>query len=135
WLLKRKNAAQEAAFWQLAKRFGLDPWVAEVQVVAVDGEPRAAVKLLPWSWKSLAAAEKDDPGGVRRKLEPFLAAGVLHRLAVLDYAAGNSDRNNSNVLESPDEKQFRLIDEGNAFDPAFDKLDRHVYVPAYLRAW
>jgi 8-oxo-dGTP diphosphatase len=136
WLLKRVNPRVEAAFSRVAEKWGIDPWFAKVQVLNVGGQERAAVDLKPWSWKSMDDRRRLDPNAPGRALAPFLQAGVLHRLAALDYVMANGDRNFGNVLVDPEGKRFECIDEGNALDPAFDPgADGRSYVPAYLRAW
>ncbi len=128
--------AREAAFYYVAKDWGIDQWFPRAELLLVDGRPYAALKLLPLDYTTLDYTERKEPGISRRILQPHLYDGDLHKWATLDYVCGNPDRHGQNVMVDP-KHDLRLIDHGSAFaGPAFDPAhDKNSFVPYYLRAW
>jgi len=128
--------AREAAFYYVAKEWGIEKWFPRAELLLLDGQPFAALALLPLNYKTLDKREHDDHGISRRILHPMLHDGTLHQWAVIDYVLGNPDRHGQNVMVNP-KHDVRLIDHGSAFagylfDPAHDQ---NSFVPYYLRAW
>jgi hypothetical protein len=128
-------SAREAAFWQLARAWGLSGDASRTEWVRVDGDKLyAAISFLPSEYKPIIDIQTQDPGRVLSALEAYRLRGRLWQWSVLDWVAGNGDRHGHNLLMNP-EGQVRLIDHGSAFagirfDPAHD---RQSFVPFYLR--
>ncbi len=128
------QAKREAAAWAAAKVFGVQDAVPEAHLLLLDGAEFAALRLLPFTFKSAIDLQKTDPGGLRRLFSLYLSDGRLHRWAAFDYAIGQTDRHAGNVMVRGPE--VYLIDYGAAFagpdfSPATDRLS---FVPFYLRA-
>lgn len=128
--------AREAAFYYVAKEWGIEKHFPRAELVLLNDQPFAALTLLPLNYKNLDEREREAPGIARRILHPFLHDGTLHQWAVIDYVLGNPDRHGQNVMVNP-KQDVRLIDHGSAFagdmfDPAHDQ---NSFVPYYLRAW
>ncbi len=135
------QSRRETGFWAVADRWGIGNNFPEAQLVLVDGKEYAALKLLPWRYKTLDKELKANPSLGRRLLEPYLNSGLLFRWAVVDFVLGNPDRHANNLMsdsdEPPGQADVKLIDQGSAmagpdFDPAHDQ---NSFVPYYLRAW
>jgi hypothetical protein len=128
------QAKREAAAWAAAKVFGVQDVVPECHLVLLDGAEYAALRLLPFTFKSAIDLQQRDPGGVRRLFSLYLPGGSLHRWGAFDYAIGQTDRHAGNVMMRGAE--VYLIDYGSAFaGPDFaPALDRLSFVPFYLRA-
>lgn len=127
--------AREAAFYHIAKEWGVWGSFPRAEQVIIDGKSYSALALLPSSYETLDKKDRDEPGTARKVLAPYLHDGDLHKWAVLDYVLGNPDRHGQNVMVDGDD--VRLIDHGSAFaGPAFDPAnDKKSFVPYYLRAW
>lgn len=128
------QAKREVAFSAVARLWGLGDVVPESHLLLLDGHEYAAIQLLPWTFKSMAAVSKEDPGLPRRLFHLYLGDGALHRWAVMDWVLGNADRHAGNIMRRDD--QVYLIDHGSSmagpdFSPATDRLS---FVPYYLRA-
>lgn len=133
---KASSAAREATFYQVAKELELYEWYPRAELLLIDGQPVAAMKLLPWTFKTGDRMKKQDPLLVRNTLQPLLADGTLHKWAALDFILGNPDDHLNNLMMDT-EGGVRLIDHGSAFagssfDPANDK---NSFIPGYLRVW
>lgn len=130
------QSERESAFWHVADMLGLGQDIPRTDLVTIDGKQYAAIKLLPWSYKTLDAVRQKDPNKPRELLLKLLRHGVLHKWAVLDMILGNPDRHANNVMVG-DQGEVALIDHGSAFASwAFDPgNDRNSFVPYYLRAW
>ena len=128
-------SAREAAFWQLARNWGLAGDLARTEWVKVDGDKLyAAIFYLPAEYKPLIDIRTEDPGRVLSALESYRLRGRLWQWAVLDWVAGNGDRHGHNMLMNP-QGEVHLIDHGSTFagmhfDPAHD---RQSFTPFYLR--
>jgi hypothetical protein len=130
------QSAREAAFFRVAKEWGIDTWFPRAELLVINDREYAALALLPWNFKTMEKRKIQDPGLPRRVLQPFLNSGVLHRWALIDAVLGNPDGHLQNVMVD-DDGNVRLIDHGSAFagsgfDPAHDQDS---FVPGYLRAW
>ena len=130
-------SAREAAWYHIAKEWGLYKWYPRAELVFIDGKQFAAMKLLPWEYKSMEKWRKDDPSKPRKiLLYPYLSDGILHQWGFVDAVLGNADSHANNLLVN-NEGDVRLIDHGSAFaGPDFDPAnDKNSFVPAYLREW
>ncbi len=128
------QAKREAAAWAAAQVFGVQDVVPECHLLLLDGAEFAALRLLPFTFKSAIDLQKNDPGGVRRLFSMYLPGGELHRWGAFDFTIGQTDRHAGNVMVRP--PQVYLIDFGAAFagpdfSPATDRLS---FTPFYLRA-
>jgi ADP-ribose pyrophosphatase YjhB (NUDIX family) len=148
--------AREAAWYHIAEAWGVADSYPRAELVMIDGQSYAALKMLPWSYKTLEERREKEPNIVRRILHPYLDNGKLHQWAVLDFVLGNPDSHGENVMSDdpqtglerrihtqenfqtvPKEEDVKLIDHGSAFaGPAFDPAhDKASFVPYVLRAW
>jgi hypothetical protein len=130
------QSAREAAWYHIAKEWGLWSSFPRAELILIDGQQYAALQLLPWSYKTAEKRRVSEPGIVRKVLAPYLTDGVLHQWAIMDFVLGNPDSHGQNVMVD-DEGDVKLIDHGSAFaGPAFDPAhDNDSFVPYYLRAW
>jgi len=131
---KASQSKREAAFYQIARDWGLGDSLPETHLLLIDGKEYAVIRWLPEQFQDFNKLIQKDPGVVRAFHIP-LAQGLLHKWAILDYVLGNPDRHGGNVMLRGDE--FKLIDHGSAFagkefNPAHDWAS---FVPFYLRAW
>lgn len=128
--------AREAAWYHIAKQWGIDHWFPRAEELVIDGRLFAALTLLATTFSTLDREEKKEPGTSRRVLLQLMHDGVLHQWATMDYVCGNPDRHGQNVMVDP-KGNVKLIDHGSAFaGPAFDPAhDQNSFVPYYLRAW
>lgn len=135
------QSRRESGFWAVVDAWGIGNNYPEAHLVLVDGKEYAALKLLPWRYKTVDKELKNDPALGRRLLEPYLNSGLLFRWAVADFVLGNPDRHANNLMsdseDPPGRADVKLIDQGSAmagndFDPAHDQ---NSFVPYYLRAW
>lgn len=137
---KEERASQsqrEAAFWHVADVWGLGDEMPRADLIIVNGEAVAAMRLLPVSFKNLGVAKIHEPHLVPAVLEPYRQSGDLHKWAIIDYVLGNTDRHSQNLMISKDDTRIALIDHGSAFagksfDPAHDP---NTFIPYYLRAY
>lgn len=130
------QSRREGAFWAVAEQWGVGESLPRADLVSVDGREYAALHLLPWNYQTMLKRQEQDTSAPRRLLHPFMADGLLHKWAALDWVCGNPDRHAQNIMVGP-ESQVVLIDHGSAFageafNPAYD---RNSFVPFYLRAW
>lgn len=131
---KASQSKREAAFYQIARDWGLGDSLPETHLLLIDGKEYAVMRWLPEQFQDFNKLIQKDPGVVRAFHIP-LVQGLLHKWAILDYVLGNPDRHGGNVILRGDE--FKLIDHGSAFagkefNPAHDWAS---FVPFYLRAW
>lgn len=128
--------AREAAWYHIAKEWGIYDAFPRAELVLIDGKAYAALSLLPSGYQTLDKRDKEEPGDGRKVLAPYLHDGQLHQWAVMDFVCGNPDRHGQNVMVDK-EDEVKLIDHGSAFaGPAFDPAnDKNSFVPYYLRAW
>ncbi len=127
---------REAAFYQVAKMWGLYDAFPRAELLLLDGKQYAALEFLGTDYKTVEKRRDTDPNICTKLFLPHLNDGTLHQWAVLDFVAGNPDRHGQNIMVD-DEGKLKLIDHGSAFaGPDFDPgHDRNSFVPYYLRAW
>jgi hypothetical protein len=131
------QSRREAAFWHVADILHLGEYMPRSDLVYIDGKEVAAIQMLPLSFKNFGDASKEDKSIIPQSLQPYLAAGMLHKWAIIDYILGNPDRHSQNLMIDDDHRTLRLIDHGSAmagrsFDPAHDE---NSFIPFYLRAF
>jgi hypothetical protein len=128
--------AREAAWYHIAKEWGIYDIFPRAELIIIDGKMYAALALLPSTYETLDKRNREEPGNGRTVLAPYLHDGQLHQWAVMDFVCGNPDRHGQNVMVDKD-NEVKLIDHGSAFaGPAFDPAnDKNSFVPYYLRAW
>lgn len=131
------EAAREAAWYHVAKEWGLFHYFPRAELLLIDKKQYAAVELVPLSFIALERAKVEEPNIARKVLGPLLQDGVLHQWATLEYVCGNPDSHGTNLLVNHEKLEVKLIDHGSAFagsefDPGHDKAS---FVPCYLRAW
>jgi hypothetical protein len=133
---KAPSSSREAAFYHVAKEVEMYQYYPRCELLIIDGQHVAVMKLLPWTFKTMDHFKKEDPSLVRKTLQPYLADGTLHKWAALDLILGNPDSHSNNVMMN-EEGDVRLIDHGSAFAGAdFDPAnDRNSFIPGYLRVW
>jgi hypothetical protein len=129
------QSRREAAFFHLAEEWHLGQFLPHSDLLIIDGREYAAIRLLPWSYKTMDKIKRQDPQRVRNVLHDYQNRGLLHQWAVLDFVLGNPDRHAQNLMVK--DEDVKLIDHGSAmageaFDPAHD---RNSFTPFYLRAW
>ncbi len=127
-------AKKEAAFFMVSKLWGLNEYLAETHVLAIDGKEYAAIKMLGNGYKNFNDIRQEDPNMPRRFFRLFAGDGTLYKFALLDYVLGNVDRNAGNVMARGGD--LKLIDHGSAFagESFSPKTDPSTFVPYYLRA-
>ncbi len=128
------QAKREAAGYAAATVFGVQDVVPEAHLLLLDGAEYAALRLLPFTYRSAMDLQSKEPGTLRRLFAMYLPTGQLHHWAAFDYVIGQTDRHAGNVMVRP--PAVALIDYGSAFAgrdfaPALDRLS---FVPFYLRA-
>jgi hypothetical protein len=128
------QSKREAAFYAVAKSWGLHESFPETHLLHIDGKEFAAMKLLSFDFKNMNSVKAEDPNGPRRIFQLYRSSGLLHRWAAIDFVLGNPDRNAGNVMSRGGD--VVLIDHGSSmaglhFDPA---NDRNSFVPFYIRA-
>jgi len=128
--------AREAAFYHIARQWGIADHYPRAELVLLDDKPYAALRLLPTNYRKLDKTERKEPGSARKYLAPYLYDGLLHKWAAIDYVLGNPDSHGQNVMVDP-KGDVKLIDHGSAFAGlAFDPAnDNNSFTPYYLRAW
>lgn len=134
---------REAAYWQIANLLGLGGGIPRADLIMVNHEEWAAIRLLPYNFKNLEKRWRSQQAQVMNTLERYRAQGLLHKWAVLDFILGNPDRHGQNLMIGHDEKmapidnEIALIDHGSAFAGyAFaPSSDANSFIPFYLRAW
>lgn len=136
--VKEESASQsrrEACFYYVADAIGLNKSFAKTDLLLIDGKEYAAIRLLPWSYKTM---DWKQDHGVQPShiLGPHLAEGMLHRWALIDYVLGNPDRHANNIMVG-ENREVVLIDHGSSFaGKDFDPVnDRNSFIPFYLRGW
>lgn len=130
------QSAREAAFYHVAKLWGLYDYVPRAELLLLDGKQVAAMEFLGDNYKTLAKVDDTAPNAGRQILGPLLRNGTLHQLALLCAVLGESDGHSNNVMVDG-EGHVKLIDHGAAFaGPDFDPgNDQNSFIPAILRAW
>ncbi len=131
------QSRREAAFWHVADMLGLGEFFPRADLLYINGNEVAAIRMLPLSFKNLGTALKQNPSLMPHVMTPYLVSGLIHKWAILDYILGNPDRHSMNLMVDDDDRTLRLIDQGSAlagrsFDPAHDE---NSFVPYTLRAW
>jgi phosphoinositide 3-/4-kinase-like protein len=130
------QSRREAAFWHVADELHLGGVVPRADLLIVNAQEWAAIKLLGRDWKSLDERNREKQYKGREVLGPYLSNGQLHRWAILDWVLGNTDSHGQNLLVN-EGGSVALIDHGAAFagehfDPAHDTKS---FIPFYLRVW
>jgi hypothetical protein len=131
WLLRPTDrAGRGAAFWEVARSWGLGHFVPQACAVTLDGEPYLAERPTPSRYSPLDSREgRNAP---RMALLAALSDGSLHRLAILDYVLGNPDRHAGTVLV--DDRGGVLLAKNEGSLGAFE-VSPEVFRPAYMTAW
>lgn len=129
------QSRRESAFWHATDVFRMSSYFPVVHLLIIDGNEYAAIKLLPWSWRTLDKLQGENSSQARDLLSRYLSNGTIHRWAVVDAVLGNPDRHAQNMMYHAGD--IRLIDQGSAlagpsFSPAHDQSS---FIPYYLRAW
>lgn len=132
---KASQSVREAAFYYIAKLWGLDKWIQKTDLILIDNKEYAVMELLPWTYETLDHRRKEDPGVVNKVLGPLINNGIVTQWAVLDYVLGNPDRHANNLLID-ENGSLKLIDHGSAFagEGFSPGKDPNAFIPAYLRA-
>lgn len=128
------QSQREAAFWHMARVWGVDRDFPRCDLILIDGKQYACMHLLDWNYKPMEKMQEKNANEPRRDLEPYRQRGDLHRWAVIDFVLGNPDRHAQNIMVN-DKGDVKLIDHGsafagNGFNPSFD---RDSFIPFYLR--
>ena len=135
---KANQARRECLFWHIANSWGLGGVIPRADLVLLDEIEVAAIEMLPLNWANMSKLAEKDINLPSQALEKYREIGDLHKWAVLDFIAGNSDRHMDNLMVSParDGHQISLIDHGAALaGPSFNpSIDRNSFIPYYLRA-
>lgn len=128
---------REAAWYHVAREWGLFDHFPRAELLIIDGKRYAAVELLPWSYVTMERQKVTEPNIARKVLAPLMQEGVLHQWAIMEFVCGNPDSHGQNLMVDKETDEVRLIDHGSAFaGPGFDPAhDKSSFVPAYLRAW
>lgn len=133
------QSRREACFYALAQVLGLGSSVPRAEVVSINGQEVAVIEMLGLDWQGIFRTRDQDPNKPRQILKSYLERGVVHRWALLDYVAGQTDRHANNILVGPQEDGWpvALIDAGSAFaGPDFAPgRDQNSFVPYYLRVF
>lgn len=132
------QSRREAAFWHVAKNWGLQERFPRCDLLIVDGKETAALHMLPLTWRNLETLKFKDAALPWKALEKYRQTGEVHKWALLDAVCGNPDRHGQNIMVGPQSESYpvALIDHGsafagNSFDPAHDEAS---FIPYYLRA-
>lgn len=130
------QSRREAAFWHVADQLHLGGVIPRADLLIVNAQEWAAIKLLGADWKSLDERNREKQYKGREVLEPYRGSGQLHRWGILDYVLGNTDSHGQNLLVN-NGGSVALIDHGAAFaGPKFDPAhDTKSFIPFYLRVW
>ncbi len=131
------QSRREVAFAKIGILCGIDDVVVDADLLYLDGEEVACLKLVPSDHKGIDWRKRHDPSFSMPKLfDPHRENGTLFRWAAIDFILGNPDRHAGNILVS-DDGDIKLIDHGSSFaGPSFDPAnDSKSFIPAYLRAW
>lgn len=125
---------REAAFYQVAKAWGMAAFFPAAEFLVMDGHDWATLEMLDFSYKNLEKERTKEPQTVHKALEAYRLRGVLHRWSVLDYVLGNPDRHAANLMLNP-QGTIKLIDHGAAFagEHFSPGHDADSFVPFYLR--
>jgi hypothetical protein len=131
------QSQREAAFYHLAKLFGIERYFPRAELLLMDGKQVAALEFLSDDYETFDKVVKQRGVDPVTLLRPYLDDGTLYKWAFLDWVAGNADRHANNAMVNEQDESIRLIDHGSAFagkwfDPAFDAKS---FIPFYLRAW
>jgi GNAT superfamily N-acetyltransferase len=131
------QSRREVAFWYAADMLGLSEYLPRADLLYIDGQEMAAIRMLPLTFKNLGTALKQNPSLMPHCMRPYLYSGLIHKWAIMDWVLGNPDRHSQNLMLGDDDRTLRLIDHGSAmagrsFDPAHDG---NSFIPYYLRAW
>lgn len=133
---KATQSMRETAFWHIADKYGLGGFYPQCDLLMVNGQQVAAMRLLASSFDNLDKKARKDKTFATRVLEPYRKSGLVHRWAILDWVLGNPDRHGQNLMVDRN-NAIMLIDHGSAFagknfDPAHDPKS---FIPFYLRVW
>jgi len=129
---------REVAFTKIADAVGMGQYYPEAELLMIDGQPVACLKLLDTDYKGMEKLRQADSDFKAAEFfKPYLENGILYRWALIDGVLGNSDRHANNLMVNEDGNDVKLIDHGSAFagihfDPAHDTKS---FIPFYLRAW
>lgn len=130
------QSQREAGASQLAKIFGLEQYVPEVQLVNLNNKQYAAIKMFPEDYVTGDKMRKEHDFLLRSAMFKYLNEGLLHKWAIFHYIIGDGDAHGNNVLIN-EKGAVRLIDHGSAFaNEQFDPgHDSKAFIPFYLRSW
>jgi hypothetical protein len=123
---------REAAFYAAAAVFGVQAFLPECHLIALDEQPVAVLTFLSEDWETVEDLREANSHKLISLFERYRLSGDLFKWAVMDYVLGQVDRHFANVMTNG--KKVALIDEGSAFAGySFNVEDKAVFVPCYLR--
>ncbi len=130
------QSQREAAWYQVAKLWGLYDAFPRAELLLIDSQQVAALQFLGTSYSTLGKLEDADPNLGRKAFLPYLQDGRLHEWAVLFFVLAETDGHAQNCMLNA-ENDVQFIDHGAAFaGPDFDPAhDRNSFVPCFLRQW
>lgn len=130
------QSRREAAFWHVADQVHLGGAVPRADLIIVNAQEWAAIKLLGADWKSLDERNREKQYKGREVLGPYVASGQVHRWSILLWVLGETDAHGQNLLAN-NGGSVALIDHGSAFaGPKFDPAhDTKSFIPFVLRVW
>lgn len=131
---KASESQREAAFYAIAKAWGLGADYPKTSIVEIDGKNYAKIELLGWDFKDMDDRRSEDGSFPQRCLEPYRASGQIYKWAVLDFVLGNPDSHAGNIMAS-NKGVVKLIDHGSAFagNHFAPGHDQYSFTPFYLR--
>lgn len=133
WILRRTDGAPKgAAFWEVARSWGIGHFVPPACALSLDGAAYLAER--PAAKRFTALDCRDGRNASRLALVAPLSDGTLHRLAVLDYVLGNADRHGSTVMVD-DKGAILLTRNDRCLAENFDPRDPGTFKPAYMASW
>lgn len=131
---KASQAKREAAFYQVAKCWGLEGYLPHSDLVTIVEKEYAAIEMLNGDYVNLDVKRRQDPALVPKILFPYVNSGDVWKWALLDMVCGNADRHAGNMMSNSYD-EVKLIDHGAAFASLnfSPGLDENTFIPYYLR--